>query len=217
MAVACDQPIRLVLADPHPVMLDGLQKDLQEWPEFHIHACVKDGDLALRAIHEHQPDYIVLDLPLAKRSGLALIQELQLQQFKTRPIVFTGAPVGDVMRAIDLGVRGLVSKNKPKNVLARCIQSVHSGKAWLDRELTEETMTLLLAQQKSKTQASHVLTPREVDVARMVTEGWPNKKIATKLSISEGTAKLHLHHIYQKLNCPGRMALMLYMKNRGLA
>lgn len=106
MVVACDQPIRLVLADPHPVMLDGLQKDLQEWPEFHIHACAKDGDSALRAIHEHHPDYIVLDLPLGKRSGLALIQELQLQQFKTRPIVFTGAPVGDVMRAIDLGVRG---------------------------------------------------------------------------------------------------------------
>jgi len=217
MVVACDQPIRLVLADPHPVMLDGLQKDLQEWPEFHIRACAKDGDSALRAIHEHHPDYIVLDLPLGKRSGLALIQELQLQQFKTRPIVFTGAPVGDVMRAIDLGVRGLVSKNKPKNILARCIQSVHRGDAWLDRELTEETMALLLAQQKTKSQASHVLTPREVDVARMVTEGWPNKKIATKLSISEGTAKLHLHHIYQKLNCPGRMALMLYMKDNGLA
>lgn len=52
-------------------------------------------------------------------------------------------------------------------------------------------------------------------MARMVTEGWPNKKIASKLCISEGTAKLHLHHIYQKLNCPGRMALMLYMQEHG--
>ncbi|MFM7002147.1 MAG: LuxR C-terminal-related transcriptional regulator [Limnohabitans sp.] len=217
MAVACDQPIGLVIADPHPVMLDGLLKDLQEWPEFQIHSCAKDGESALRAIHEHNPDYIVLDLPLAKRSGLALIQELQLQQFKTRPIVFTGSPIGDVMRAIDLGIRGLVSKNKPKHILARCIHAVHDGHAWLDRDLTEETMALLLQQQKKPLRPSHVLTPREVDVARMVTEGWPNKKIATKLSISEGTAKLHLHHIYQKLNCPGRMALMLYMQNNGMA
>lgn len=217
MISALQQPIRLVLADPHPVMLDGLQRDLEEWPQFHIHTCAKDGDAALRAIHEHDPDCIVLDLPLAKRSGLALIQEMQLQNSKTQAIVFTSAPVGDVMRVIDMGVKGLVSKNKSKHVLARCIHTVHSGQAWLDRDLTEETMTLLLEQQKKQTQASHVLTPREVDVARMVTQGWPNKKIASKLSISEGTAKLHLHHIYQKLNCPGRMALMLYMQHNGLA
>lgn len=217
MAIAFDQPIGLVLADPHPVMLDGLQKDLQEWPEFRVKACVQDGDTALRAIHEHQPDYIVMDLPLDKRSGLALIQEFQLQKFNTLPIVFTASPIGDVMRAIDLGVRGLVSKNKPKHILARCIHAVHDGQSWLDRDLTHETMSLLLQMDKKRTRASHVLTPREVDVARMVTEGLPNKKIASKLSISEGTAKLHLHHIYQKLNCPGRMALMLYMQHNGLA
>jgi DNA-binding NarL/FixJ family response regulator len=216
MTVVSQEPIRLVLADPHPIMLDGLQKDLQECSDFHIHACANDGDAALRAIHEHEPDYIVLDLPLPKRSGIALIQELQLQNFKTKPIVFTSAPVGDVMRVIDLGVRGLVSKCRPKHILARCIHAVHDGQAWLDQDLTEKTMSLLLEQQKRKTQTSQILTPREVDVARMVTEGWPNKKIASKLSISEGTAKLHLHHIYQKLNCPGRMALMLYMQHNSV-
>ena len=75
---------------------------------------------------------------------------------------------------------------------------------------------MLMDRQRGREQVSRLLTPREVDVARMVTEGWPNKKIASKLSISEGTAKLHLHHIYQKLNCPGRMALMLYMQRQGL-
>ena len=217
MTFAPCSPIGLVLADPHPVMLDGLHADLQHWPEFRIHACARDGDAALQAVHEHQPDLIVLDLPLAKRSGLALIQEIQLKQSKTVPVVFTGGQVGDVMRAIDLGIRGLVSKSKPKEVLARCIHAVHSGQSWLDRDLTEETMALLLQQQRQKTQASQVLTPRELDVARMLTQGWPNKKIASKLCISEGTAKLHLHHIYQKLNCPGRMALMLYMQQHGLS
>ena len=60
------------------------------------------------------------------------------------------------------------------------------------------------------------LTPRELTVARMVTEGMPNKKIASQLFISEGTAKLHLHHIYQKLQCPGRMSLQRYMQDNGL-
>jgi DNA-binding NarL/FixJ family response regulator len=217
MDVACRQAIGLVLVDPHPVVLDGLRKDLQEWPEFEIRAYAQDGEVALQAVLEWQPDYIVMELLLAKRSGLSLIQELQLKRLKTQPIVFTGAPIGDVMRAIDLGVRGLVSKNKPKHILAQCIHAVHDGETWLDRDLTAETMTLLFDQQKKNSHASNALTPREVDVANMVTEGWPNKKIATQLSISEGTAKLHLHHIYQKLNCTGRMALMVYMQHHSVA
>ncbi len=102
-------------------------------------------------------------------------------------------------------------------MLARCIHTVHQGDKWLDRDLTMKTMSLLLEQQKKNAKASSLLTPREMTVARMVTEGWPNKKIASKLFISEGTAKLHLHHIYQKLNCPGRMSLQRYMQENGLA
>jgi DNA-binding NarL/FixJ family response regulator len=73
-----------------------------------------------------------------------------------------------------------------------------------------------LEQQKKKPHPAALLTPREMMVARMVTEGLPNKKIASKLFISEGTAKLHLHHIYQKLQCPGRMSLQRYMQDNGL-
>lgn len=216
MPVSAEMPIGLVLADPHPVMLDGMQTDFEHSSDFKILATVNDGDSALRAIHQYEPDCIVLDLPLIKRSGLALIQEIQAQKIKTRPIVFTSSPIGDVMRAIDFGVKGLVSKTKSIQVLQRCIRSVHEGQTWLDRDLTEKTMTMLLDREKRKSHAARLLTPREIDVARMVTEGWPNKKIATKLDISEGTAKLHLHHIYQKLNCPGRMGLMLYMQQNGL-
>ena len=119
------------------------------------------------------------------------------------------------MRALDLGVRGLVSKHRPLQALVHCIRQVHAGEPCLDQDLTMKTVSMLIDRQKGRTEARQILTPREVDVARMVTEGWPNKKIASKLCISEGTANLHLHHIYQKLNCPGRMALMLYMQQHG--
>jgi two-component system nitrate/nitrite response regulator NarP len=120
------------------------------------------------------------------------------------------------MRVIDLGVPGLVGKDKTHQELARCVHAVHAGQKWLDRDLTLKTMSVLLAQQKQKPQTPALLTPRELMVARMVTEGLPNKKIASKLFISEGTAKLHLHHIYQKLHCPGRMSLQRYMQDHGL-
>ncbi len=208
--------IDLVLADPHPVMLDGLSNAFKDSPEFTVKACVSNGDEALEAVQKYKPEILVMDLSLTQRSGLSLIEEIKTRQLSTHPVVFTGAPIGEVMRVIDLGVPGLVSKDKSKQVLARCIKSVHKGEKWLDRDLTMKTMSLLLEQQKMKAQASSVLTPREMMVARMVTEGWPNKKIASKLFISEGTAKLHLHHIYQKLNCPGRMSLQRYMQDNGL-
>lgn len=208
--------IDVVLADPYPVMLEGLSHVFHDSLDFSVKSCVRDGDAALKALLQHQPHILVMDLSLSDRSGLALLEEIKAHNLQTRPVVFTGAPIGEVMRALDLDVPGLVSKEKSKHVLMRCIKSVQDGGKWLDRDLTVKTMSLLLEQQKKSAQASHLLTPREMAVARMVTEGWPNKKIASKLFISEGTAKLHLHHIYQKLNCPGRMSLQRYMQEHGL-
>ena len=208
-------PIRLVLADPHPVVLDGLSADLQHAPDLQVLACVSDGDAAWQAVERLQPDILVLDLALPRRHGLELIESMATHGLRTRPVVFTDEPVSEVMRALDLGVQGLVAKHRPSQALVHCIHQVLAGEPCLDQDLTMKTVSMLIDRQKNRLQTSQKLTPREVDVARMVTEGWPNKKIASKLSISEGTAKLHLHHIYQKLNCPGRMALMLYMQQHG--
>jgi DNA-binding NarL/FixJ family response regulator len=208
--------IDLVLADPYPVMLEGLTHVFHDCADFSIKSCVHHGDAALQAVQQHQPHILVMDLSLTQRSGLALLQALQSLAVPTKPVVFTGASIGEVMQALDLGVQGLVSKEKSRQVLARCIKSVYDGGQWLDRDLSLRTMSLLLEQKKKNAQASNLLTPRELMVARMVTEGWPNKKIASKLFISEGTAKLHLHHVYQKLNCPGRMSLQRFMQEHGL-
>ncbi len=207
--------IRLVLADPHPVMLAGLSAHMHACPDLEVCATVADGDAAWNALHEHHPDILVLDLAMPKRSGLELIQAIKDEGLSAKPVVFTSQPVKEVLQALDLGVPGLVSKNRSPEALVHCIRQVHSGEPCLDQELTMKTVAILIGRQKDRQHGTQLLTPREVDVARMVTEGWPNKKIASKLAISEGTAKLHLHHIYQKLNCPGRMALMIYMKQNG--
>lgn len=208
--------ISLVLADPHPVMLDGLRAHMQNCPDLQVKACAQDGESAWQAVQQHRPHFLVTDLALPQRSGLQLIEALRDEGSATRPIVFTSAPVADVMRAIDLGVQGVVSKQRQHEDLVQCIRQVHRGQTSLDQDLVLQSVSLLMDQERNRSKLKRLLTPREVDVARMVTQGWPNKKIATKLSISEGTAKLHLHHIYQKLNCPGRMALMLYMQRHGI-
>ena len=206
----------LVLADPHPVLLEGLSQVFQACPEFVVKACASTGDDALAAVKKHEPDILVMDVSLANRSGWSVLEDMRQHHARTRPVVFTDAPIADVMRVIDSGVPGLVGKDKSRQELARCIQAVHAGHKWLDRDLTLKTMSVLMAQQKKKPALVTPLTPRELTVARMVTEGLPNKKIASQLFISEGTAKLHLHHIYQKLQCPGRMSLQRYMQDNGL-
>ena len=189
--------IDLVLADPYPMMLEGLTQAFEETSEFSVKSCVTNGEDALNALEQHRPHILVMDLSLSRRSGLALLAEIKKQKWLTKPVVFTGAPIDEVMLALDLDlyVQGLVSKETTKDFLARCIKFVHEGGKWLDRDLSDKTMTLLLDEKRKKANASQMLTPREMTIARMVTQGLPNKRIASQLAISEGTAKLHLHHI----------------------
>lgn len=209
--------IQIVLADPHPVMLEGLKAVFDEHEDFNVQSCVQDGEAALDAVNHYKPDVLLMELSLPKKNGLSLINDIHQQKISTHPVVFTGASIAEVMLAIDLGVQGLVSKDKPKEFLTRCIRAVKDGNKWLDEDLAMKAVTHLMDRAKNGNNISGLLTSREMAVAKLAMEGWPNKRIASKLCISEGTAKLHLHHIYQKLNCPGRMALVLHMQKNGMS
>jgi DNA-binding NarL/FixJ family response regulator len=209
--------ISLVIAEPHPMTLLGMTKIFQNNPEFEIKGLAHDGDEAIKAVEACHPDVLLTELYMPKRSGLQLIQDVQQSGNGTKTVIFTSAAISEVMKAIDLGVPGLVSKDKDEEYLTRCLQKVASGEQWLDQDLATSAVNHLVARKKQNGQITAVLTPRELCVAKMVLEGWPNKRIASKLFLSEGTVKLHLHHIYKKLDITGRMELVLYMQKNGIA
>lgn len=209
--------ISLVIAEPHPMTLLGMTKIFQDNAEFDIKRVAHDGDEAWKAVMACHPDVLLTELSMPKRSGLQLIQDVQQSGNGTKTVIFTSAAISEVMKAIDLGVPGLVSKDKDEEYLTRCLQKVASGEQWLDQDLATSAVNHLVARQKQNGQITAVLTPRELCVAKMVLEGWPNKRIASKLFLSEGTVKLHLHHIYKKLDITGRMELVLYMQKNGIA
>ena len=120
------------------------------------------------------------------------------------------------MRAIDMGVQGLVGKHNNTQKVAECIRSVYDNKKWLDHDLTSNAVFHMLDQHKKNQVVTQILTPRELAVAKLILEGLPNKRIASRLNISGGTVKLHLHHIYQKLSLTGRMPLVLYLQQNGI-
>ena len=209
--------VRLVLADDHPIVLDGLVRVLSLEPDFEIVATARNGNDALEAVRRHRPDVAVLDIRMPGKDGLAVIRELNREELPTRAVVLTAAEQDAVFEAIRIGVSGVVLKEMAPKLLVHCIREVHAGRRWLEHGYATQAVERLLQRDDGAQDIARALTPRELQVAQMTAKGMHNKAIAEKLSISEGTAKLHLHHVYHKLNVDGRVALMQYLQSRGLA
>jgi two-component system, NarL family, nitrate/nitrite response regulator NarL len=210
-------PVRLVLADDHPIVLDGLVKVLSLEADFQIVETARNGNEALDAIRRHRPDVAVLDLRMPGRDGLGVISEIVREKLPTRAVILTAAEQDEVFEAIRMGVSGVVLKDMAPKLLVHCIREVHAGRRWLEKGYATDAVERLLQRETGARDVAKALTPRELQVAQMTAKGMHNKAIAEKLSITEGTAKLHLHHVYHKLNVDGRVALMQYLQSRGLA
>ena len=209
--------IRLVLADDHPIVLDGLTQLFSVEPDFEVLARAGTGEQALQAVRKHRPDVLVLDIRMPGKSGLDVIREMNADKLPTQIVVLTAVGRDDVFEAIRLGVSGVVLKDMAPRLLVQCVREVHSGRKWIEKEYAAHAIEKLLEREASTQDISRTLTPRELEVARMTAKGMHSKDIAEKLAISEGTAKLHLHHVYTKLKVDGRVALMQYLQSRGLA
>ncbi|HEX7271822.1 MAG TPA: response regulator transcription factor [Casimicrobiaceae bacterium] len=210
-------PIRLVLADDHPIVLDGLAQLFSAEPDLEVVACASDGDKALEAVRKHQPDILVLDVRMPGKDGLAVVREMSREKLPTRVVILTAVGHDEVFEAIRLGVRGVVLKDMAPKLLVHCVREVHAGRRWLEKGYATHAVEKLLEREATTHDISKTLTPRELEVARMTAKGMHNRVIAEKLSIAEGTAKLHLHHVYAKLRVDGRVALMQYLQSHGLA
>jgi DNA-binding NarL/FixJ family response regulator len=208
--------IRIVIADDHPVVLDGLAKLFAGERDFEVVATAKNGEEALRAVRKFAPDVLVLDLRMPGKDGICVLGEMRRDGLATKVVLLTAMENDDVLVAIRLGVRGVVLKDMALRLLVECVRIVHGGGRWIEKSAANRAVDRLLQRESGNRTIAKNLTPREVQIARMVVEGLASKHVASRLAITEGTAKLHLHHIYSKLNLRGRIALMRYMQSQGL-
>src|SRR5688572_2502390 len=210
-------PIRVVLADDHPLFLTALQQLFESEPDFQVVACERDGSGAVAAVREHHPDVLVLDLRMPETNGLAVIKALKKEGAGTRIVVLTAAvDEREVLDAIRLGVNGVVLKEMAPRLLLDAVREVHGGGRWVETQLAGRAMEEMLKREAAVEQLSSVLTAREIEVARLAASGLRNAEIAERLYISEGTVKIHLHHIYAKLNVAKRSELARYARDIGL-
>ena len=210
-------PISLVLADDHPLLLNGLENLFRLEKDIQVLARCGDGVEALRAVREHRPDILILDIRMPRMDGLAVLRALKMEKLRTRVVLLTVALDEDeVLEAIRLGVRGVVLKEMAPQLIVQCVRKVHAGGEWLERSSVGRALEKMLRRDPITQGIAGLLTARETEIVRLVASGLHNKEIAGKLTISEATVKLHLHNIYEKLGVDGRVTLTLYAKDKGL-
>jgi DNA-binding NarL/FixJ family response regulator len=204
-------PIRVLLVDDHPIVLHGLQQLFERREEFEVVGCCPDAASAIEAVARHNPDVMVLDLRMPERSGLDVLRELAGTHEGCRRVLLTAAiRDSEITEAEQLGVMGVVMKESSPDVLLECVRSVHGGMRWIDRNGAARPP------RPASPSAADLLTGREMEIVRMVSQGLRNKVIAERMAISEGTVKVHLHNIYEKLGVDGRLELVLCAQQKGL-
>lgn len=209
--------IQVVLADDHPIVLDGLERLFGLHPDIEILARCLNADDALRAVRRLNPHVLVLDLMMPGTSGLELLRALQSQKLTTQVVLLTAvAEDAQLLTAIRLGVNGIVLKEMASSYLVEAIRQVHAGGQWLEKGLGGRGLRRLLSREAESAAVVTHLSVRELEVVKLVAQGFRNRAISERLAITEGTVKVHLHNAYEKLGVTNRIELMLYAREHAL-
>lgn len=195
----------LVVADDHPLLLNGLQQMLQTAPDFSVVGVAQHGRDALSLIRSLHPEIALLDMAMPHMSGLEVLQAVKKQRLCPRVIFLTATiSSGQIADAIAMGASGILLKEYAPEALLDCLRRVVNGGKWLPDDLVARANT------RPRTPVSEkfgLLTAREREIAALICSGLSNRTIAQRLGASEGTIGVHLHNIYRKLEISNRATL----------
>jgi DNA-binding NarL/FixJ family response regulator len=218
--------VRIVIADDHPIVRDGLKKLLLLEDDFEIVGEAGDGREVLEKVQALDPDVLLLDLRMPNLDGLSALQALQQTNKRTRVIVLTASEdKNEFVQAMKLGCSGIVLKQTAPDLIVKSIRKVNSGEIWLDSHTTAAVMRQFSTGQEGsgggqtsggKNRERSPLSTREREIVALVAQGYKNKEMAEKMFISEQTVKNHLHNIFDKLGVSDRLELALYAIHKGL-
>src|SRR5271166_3202919 len=203
--------IRVLIADDHPIVRDGLKKLLSLEEDFQIVGEAADGCEVLDRVQELDPDVLLLDLRMPNLDGLSALQTLQQTNKRTRVIILTASEdKNEFVQAMKLGCSGIVLKQTAPELIIKSIRKVHGGEIWLDSHTTAAVMRQFAAPGEigssgsGKSRERSPLSQREREIVQLVAQGYKNKEMAEKMFISEQTVKNHLHNIFDKLGVSDR-------------
>jgi DNA-binding NarL/FixJ family response regulator len=204
-------PIRLLIVDDHPVVRDGLRGIFAGDEEFEVVGDAGDGAEAVRVARRVDVDVILMDLRMPGVGGVDAIKELRALRHPARVLVLTTYDADrDVLPAIAAGATGYLLKDAPRDELIRGVRAAYRGQSVLAPSVAGTLMG------RAGTRPLDALSPREIEVLRLVAAGATNRSVARQLFVSEATIKTHLVHLYTKLGVRDRAAAVATAYERGL-
>jgi DNA-binding NarL/FixJ family response regulator len=207
------QPIRLVLADDHPVFRSGLRALLERERDLEVVAEADDGDAALAAILHHRPGVALLDLDMPKRDAFSIMQAIAISVPETAVVVLTAhRDEGLVNRACDLGIKGFILKDSPGAEISECIRAVYRGEVHISARVSGALLARAERAAVSSPGGPKLpdLTPTERRILALIADQQSTKQIAAALFISVRTVDRHRSNMCAKLNVTGTNGLIKF-------
>ena len=194
----------VLLADDHPMIASALEM-LLRGTDYRLVGRARTGKEALDQIDQLKPDLVLLDVNMPDGSGIDVLRRLR-KAGEERPIILLTAGLDDpqLIAADDLEPDGIVLKTSDPALLLECMDGVLAGETWVDPEIVDRTEAA-----KQRASSRPALTPRERDLVDLVRQGLRNREIAVRLGVTEGTVKVYLHSIFDKLGVATRTELAI--------
>ena len=207
--------LRLVIADDHPMLVDGLKRVLEEIEGVKVIACADNGVQLISILRKMPADMVLLDLQMPKLDGIDSLRIIKKDFPKLKIIVFTNFGQAKLIKEIKtLGADGFLLKDSSSTVLKEAVTTVAAGGSWFINPQPEQSNTALFTNEFMK---KYQLTGRETEIIGKIAEGFTSKEIASQLFVSEFTINTHRRNICRKLNIYTPVGLLNFAKEHGLA
>jgi two-component system nitrate/nitrite response regulator NarL len=205
------ESVTVVVAQSRPLLLRGLEHICSEAPGFEVVATCARADATLEAIRNRKPDVVILSANLPPSGGLWVLKQMRREKLPTRAVLLLTdhEKKRHLLHAVRLGVEGILHPDMTPESLLRCVRTVHEGEPWLESPTVSRLLNRRPRPEVPLRQFRSALTPRQMEIVRLATEAIPTREIAARLMLTEGTVKVHLHNIYEKLRVDGRVGLVL--------
>jgi DNA-binding NarL/FixJ family response regulator len=206
--------LKLVIADDHPLLIDGLKRVLEEMEDVSVIACVENGLQLISVLRKITVDIVLLDMQMPKLDGIDSLRIIKKDFPRVKIIVFSNYGQTKLINEIKtLGADGYLLKDSTSTELKEAVTAVAAGRKWFINSRDEQPASPLYISEFMK---KYQLTERETEIIRKIAEGLTSKEIASKLFVSEFTINTHRRNICRKLNIYTPVGLLNFAKEQGL-